>query len=205
MSINVRGENAALVSKLATVLAGDPRIAELAVTAGNPLFVRSRDVAASPSDEAAVRGTRYTFVSPGYFSLLRMPIERGRPFSEAEAASAAPVAIVSASTAHRFWPGMDPIGRTIHIASPDGRPVDELPGYAYVIVVGVTRDVVSGLVVDGVDQGHLYLPAGPGDPHVSAVLVAAGRTESDLRPEALDDLFRRVRVGSASLRGAAAR
>jgi predicted permease len=191
VSINVRGENTALVPKLATVLGGDPRIAELAVTGGNPLFIRARDVAASPSDERAVRGTRYTFVSPAYFSLLGMPIERGRPFSEAEAGSAARVAIVSASTASRFWPGMDPIGRTIRIESAEGRPVEELPGYSSVTVVGVTRDVVSGLIVDGVDQGHIYLPAGPSDPHVSAVLVR-GRTEADLRPEALGGLFRRA-------------
>ena len=191
VSINVRGENPALVPKLATVLAGDPRIAELAVTGGNPLFIRARDVAASPSDERAVRGTRYTFVSPAYFSLLGMPIERGRPFSEAEAASAARVAIVSASTARRFWPGMDPIGRTIRIESAEGRPVEELPGYSSVTVVGVTRDVVSGLIVDGVDQGHIYLPASAGDPHVHALLVRV-RTESDVRPEVLDELFRRA-------------
>jgi hypothetical protein len=86
---------------------------------------------------------------------------------------------------------MDPIGRTIRIESPDGRPVEELPGYSSVTVVGVTRDVVSGLIVDGVDQGHIYLPAGPTDPHVFALLVR-GRTGSDLRPEALDELFRRV-------------
>ncbi len=191
VSITVRGENASLVSKLTAVLAADPRVAEVAVTGGNPLFIRSRDVAASPSDERAVRGTRYTFVSPAYFSLLQMPIERGRGFSDAEAASAARVAIVSAATAQRFWPGMDPIGRTIRIESPDGRPVEELPGYPAVTVVGVARDVVSGLIVDGVDQGHIYLPAGPTDPHIFALLVR-GRTDSDLRPEVLDELFRRV-------------
>lgn len=191
VSINIRGTDTALLAKLAAVFANDTRVAEIAVTGGNPLFIRSRDVAASPSDERAARGTRYTFVSPAYFSLLGMPIERGRGFTDAEAASAARVAVVSAATAHRFWPGMDPIGRTIRIESRDGRPVEELPGYPYVTVVGVTRDVVSGLIVDGVDQGHIYLPAGPTDPHVFAMLVR-GRTDSDLRPEVLDELFRRV-------------
>lgn len=191
VSINIRGTDTALLPKLAAVFTSDPRVAEVAVTGGNPLFIRSRDVAASPSDERAVRGTRYTFVSPAYFSLLQMPIERGRGFSDGEAASAARVAVVSAATAHRFWPGMDPIGRTIRIESPDGRPVEELRGYSNVTVVGVTRDVVSGLIVDGVDQGHIYLPAAPADPHVFALLVR-GRTGSDLRPEALDELFRRV-------------
>ena len=191
VSINVRGENAALVPKLATVLANDPRIAELAATTGNPLFIRSRDIAASPSDERASGGTRYTFVSPAYFALLRIPIESGRGFTEAEAASAARVAVVSGSTARRFWPGGNPIGRTIRIERPDGRPVEDLPGYSYVTVVGVTRDVVSGLIVDGVDEGHIYLPAAAADPHVSALLVR-GRADAGLRPEVLEELFRRA-------------
>jgi predicted permease len=191
VSINVRGEHQGLVAQLAAVLASDSRIGELAITASNPLFVRSRDIAASPTDARATGSTRYTFVSPGYFPLLRLPIERGRGFTDAEAAGAARVAIVSAATARKFWPGSDPIGRTIHIETADGRPVDELPGYSYVTVVGTTRDAVSGLIVDGPDAGHIYLPLAANGPHAEALLVR-GRTGQNLGPEDLDDLFRRA-------------
>ncbi|MBW8894719.1 MAG: FtsX-like permease family protein, partial [Acidobacteria bacterium] len=74
LSINVRGEQSELLRKAADVLARDSRIAEVAVTDGNPLFVRSRNVAASPSERPGAVPTRYTFVSPEYFDLLKIPV-----------------------------------------------------------------------------------------------------------------------------------
>jgi macrolide transport system ATP-binding/permease protein len=191
VSINVRGEGTAAIATLAEVLGRDPGIAGVALTAGNPLFVRARDVAAAPLEGRVVHGTRYTFVSPEYFPLLRVPIERGRAFAAAEAASSARVAIVSASTAREFWPAGDPLGKTIRIEAADGRPVDDLPGYSTVTVVGVVRDVVSGMIVDGPDAGHIYLPAAAPDPHLTALLVR-GRTPGQPAPEALDASFRQV-------------
>ena len=57
-------------------------------------------------------------VTPDYFSLLRLPIVRGRTFTAAEAASrdtSARPAIVSEATARNLWPGSDPIGRTLAV------------------------------------------------------------------------------------------
>ena len=45
----------------------------------------SRDLAASPSEQRALHGTRYTFVTPEYFPLLQIPIDRGRGFRADEA------------------------------------------------------------------------------------------------------------------------
>ena len=52
-------------------------------------------------------------------------------------------------------------------------------------------DVVSGLMVDGRDAGHIYLPMAAADPHAIALLVRP-RSERDLGPEALQEIFRRV-------------
>jgi predicted permease len=193
LSVNVRGEGDIhpLARTLAETLASDPRVAELAVTGGNPLFVRSRAIAASPSEAPPAGGTRFTFVSPDYFPILRIPIQQGRGFRADEAATSARVAIVSHATASAFWPGADPIGRRIRIEPPNGRPVEELPGYSEVTVVGVAADVVSGLMVDGRDAGHIYLPMSAADPHAIALLVRP-RGERDLGPEALHEIFRRV-------------
>ena len=192
ISVNVREkEDEALVSRLAAVLTFEPRVAEVAVTGGNPLFVRSRAIAAAPAESAAAAGTRYTFVSPEYFSILRIPILRGRPFRTEEARAAAHVAIVSAATATAFWPGGDPIGKSVRIERPSGRPVDDLPGYSDVVIVGVVRDVVSGMLFDGHDTGHIYLPIGPTDPHAAALLVR-GRSDRDLGPETMQRLFKQV-------------
>jgi predicted permease len=191
-SVNVRGEQTGLVPRLAEALAADSRIAEVAVTGGNPLFIRSRAVAASAGGGTAPAGTRYTFVSPEYFSILRMPIVRGRAFRPDESRASARVAIVSEATGRAFWPGANPVGQIITIERPEGRPVDELPGYAEVIVVGTTRDVVSGMLFDGRDAGHIYLPTHPADPHAIAVLVRP-RAEGAIGPDsALQQIFRRV-------------
>jgi hypothetical protein len=69
--------------------------------------------------------------------------------------------------------------------------VNELPGYTEVTVVGVVPDVVSGMVFDGQDAGHIYLPAHAGDPHVYALLMRP-RADRELGPSALQDVFRKV-------------
>jgi predicted permease len=193
MSVNVRGEQDELARPLAEALAADARVASVAVTSGNPLFNQVRIVAAAPADAstAATKRTRCTFVSPEFFRILRMPIARGRGFRIDEARSAAPVAIVSAATANAFWPGEDPIGKTIRIERPEGRSVDELPGYPGVTVVGTVRDIVTGMMVVGHDAGHIYLPMSSADVHATAILVR-GRTDRDLGAEALQEIFRRV-------------
>jgi predicted permease len=191
-SINVRGEDERhLVAKLASQLAADPRVGEVAGVGGTPLIIRTRAMAAAPADAAVKNGTRYTFVTPEYFSILRIPILRGRGFRADEAQGSAPIAIVSANTASAFWPGEDPVGKTIRIEPPDGRPVDDVPGYRYLAVVGVVPDVVSGILIDGLDAGHIYLPTDTANPHATALMVR-GRAERDLSPGALQEIFKRV-------------
>ena len=191
ISINIRGDEDALVRPLAAALAADPRVGEVAVTGGNPGFERTRAVAAAPASGPSATGTRFSFVSPEYFPMLRIPIRQGRPFSAAEARASARVAIVSAATAAAFWPGADPIGQSIRIERPDGRPVLELPDYPEVTVIGVVPDVVSGMLFDGRDAGHIYLPTHPADPHAIALLMRP-RSARDLGPSALQEIFRQA-------------
>ena len=187
-SLNVRGEKPQLITPIAEALAADPRIAAVAVTGGNPLFV-THMVPAAPEGARAATPIRYTFISPEYLPMLQMPIARGVPFSQADARAAARIAIVSESTARDFWPGADPIGRTIRIERPPAGRMDPIDGYTQVTVVGVVRDVVSGLMVEGPDRGHIYLPATATDPHASALLIAP-RASSDFRPDLLRRTFR---------------
>jgi predicted permease len=191
MSINLRREERQLVPRLAAALASNPRVGEVAVTGGNPLFIRSRAVAAAPSGAAAAVPTRYTFVSPEYFSILRIPIVGGRGFRADEDSVASRVAIVSAATARAFWPGENPVGKVVRIERPEGRPVDELAGYSELTIVGVVKDVVSGFMLDGQDSSHIYLPIRPTDAKAIAVLVRP-RSEQDLTREALQRIFKEV-------------
>ena len=132
----------------------------------------------------------YAFVSPNYFDLLGISIVRGRGFSEQEAATEAPVIVVSAEVARRLWANEDPLGKTLRVyIEPPGRrvvgdtiremrSVSALDDAAVpMTVVGVASDTVNGFVYQGVDNGHLYLPTNVNGSQASALLVR-WRTQS---------------------------
>jgi hypothetical protein len=107
---------------------------------------------------------------------------------------AARVALVSEATARSFWPDADPIGQTIAIEPPrEMQRQDVLDGYSRVTVIGTVPDVVSGLMMEGTDATHIYLPMTAADPHASAVLIAP-RASSDFRPDLLRESLRRTGV-----------
>jgi len=54
--------------------------------------------------------SRIEAVGPGYFDTLRIPIKRGRDFSELDRKGAPLVAIINEAMAHRYWGNLDPIG-----------------------------------------------------------------------------------------------
>lgn len=86
-------------------------------------------------------------VSGPYFDTMRIPLRRGRVFTATDDERAAPVAVINETLAARFWPGVDPIGRTL---SPVGFP-------ASFTVVGVVGDVAQ----DGLTRppgAELYVP-----------------------------------------------
>jgi predicted permease len=113
-------------------------------------------------------------VSRDDFSVLELPIVRGRAFTadEVRIGAVAPIgalaglrpAILSATTARNLWPDDDPIGRSLLWERPELDRVDTLQ------VVGVAADAqVTNL--GRIDPYYLYVP-GEG----SAVLVK-GRTD----------------------------
>jgi putative ABC transport system permease protein len=88
-------------------------------------------------------------VSSGYFATMRIPIVGGRSFSTADREDTQHVAIVSASTATRFWPGRDPIGRRLRLEGTTA---------TWVTVVGVAADVTMYNWWDGIDYSAVYVP-----------------------------------------------
>jgi predicted permease len=191
ISINVRGDDERAAHSLSEALAADARIGDLVVTSGNPLFNGAKRVVATPGDGQQSATTDLTFVSPEFFSMLRVPIERGRGFTAAEARDAAPVAIVSNATARGLWPGEEPIGKTIRFARTDDARLTNLPEYPAVTVVGTVRDITTRLLIAGHDSGHIYLPVGRSHAQATAMLVR-GRDERPLAPAALQEIFRQA-------------
>jgi predicted permease len=86
-----------------------------------------------PNDSEA--GLRYA-VSPGYFSVMRIPLRRGRLLDEHDVAGAPLAVLLSESFAKRKFPDRDPLGQRLRIGPDIGRA--ERP---WGTVVGVVGDV----------------------------------------------------------------
>jgi hypothetical protein len=76
-------------------------------------------------------------------------LSRGRAFTEADNEQGRDVAIVSESTARRFWPKQDAIGRTFRMASAKDRAM---------VIVGIVSDVEFQLFGGAKAQPFFYVP-----------------------------------------------
>ncbi len=66
-------------------------------------------------------------VSAGYFDVFRIPVLRGRAFNDHDDADGAPVVIVNAALARRYWQKNDPVGERITIGRDAGPEFQEGP------------------------------------------------------------------------------
>jgi len=85
-----------------------------------------------------------TAIAGDYLGTMRIPVRRGRAFSQKEVSDAAPVALVNDEAARRFWPGRDPVGARLALDATAGREV-------WLEVVGI----VGNLRNSDIDQGAL--------------------------------------------------
>ena len=94
-----------------------------------------RTIVAEGRDENAESNRKIANISAvtsGYFETMRVPILRGRNFTEQDASeNSAKVAIISQTMAKTFWPGEDPIGRRFRYYNREGS----------FEVIGLARDV----------------------------------------------------------------
>jgi predicted permease len=93
-------------------------------------------------------GTDVVYVTPGYFSTLEMPLLAGRDFTAADGPDTQEVAIVNRTFAQKFFPGENPVGRTLDQGT---------------MIVGVVSDtqLSSGLNPSAPLQSEetMYIPA----------------------------------------------
>jgi len=109
-----------------------PGVLDAATTTNAPLL--------GPSWEHGVRvesvegDSKFTWVSPGYFDTMGIPVVRGRGFNQNDTAASTRVAVVNRTFVRRFLGGADPIGHTL-------RTIQE-PNYPSTVyeIVGVIPD-----------------------------------------------------------------
>ena len=101
-------------------------------------------------------------VTPEYFRVMGIPLLSGRWFTDADESGNAAVAVMTASSAQRFWPGKNAVGQHIRFA----RDTE------WRTVVGVIADVRAFDLKENVPgwiNGTLYVPYNP-----KATLEAGG-------------------------------
>ena len=98
--------------------------------------------------ELAPYADRYA-VSPDYMTTMRIPIRRGRSFTDADNRDSMPrVAIVSAALAAKIWPGEDVIGKRIRLGDSKS---------PWRTVIGVAGNV-HHRALDSRDTDQIYIP-----------------------------------------------
>jgi putative ABC transport system permease protein len=120
-------------------------------------------------------------VSPGYFETMRIPLRRGRFFTDADRPNGPFVAVVNETMARRFWPDQDALGRRIGF--------DMGGSYRWFQIVGVVGDVKQmGLNVPPKEE--MYFPYWQAQGNYMRATSLVIRTAND--PTALAGTMRRA-------------
>jgi len=97
----------------------------------------------------------YRVITPSFFQTLRIPLERGRVFSDADNATSQPVLIINRTMAREFWPHDDALGQHIWIGKPMGPPYAEPRARE---VVGIVGDIRESTLAEA-PEPTMYIPA----------------------------------------------
>ncbi len=126
-----------------------PGVEAASVSRGLPIddwsgqFFTTSDQPNPPAGQ--VPDANYVVAGPDYFRTTQIPLRRGRSFNEHDTQSAERVAIVNEKLAQLYWPGQDPLGKRLRVASP------------WLSVVGVAGNVLSQ-GPDGGIHAEIYVP-----------------------------------------------
>ena len=75
---------------------------------------------------------RYNTVSPGLFPTIGTRFLKGRDFNQLDSPTTLPVVIINETMARQFWPGDEPVGRSIQIDGTDRQIVGVVESGKYV-------------------------------------------------------------------------
>jgi putative ABC transport system permease protein len=84
-------------------------------------------------------GTGWNYVTARFFDVFKIPIVRGRAFTDQDGAAAPPVVVINQAFARKYWKGGDPIGHRLIIGRGMG-PDFEQPPREIIGIAGDARD-----------------------------------------------------------------
>ena len=159
-TVMIEMANEPLRQRMVDAVRNEPSVAMVAASWPEALGATRAAFAEVDGRKSAVS---YKFASPEYFSVLDIPIVRGRGFSPAESAGHLPVALLSETAARALWPGADAVGQVLQL-EPDTNsptPPEEAPKLTSrtFTVVGIVRDVAGFRFFSEFTPAGVYLPA----------------------------------------------
>jgi len=86
-------------------------------------------------------------VSPEYFHLLGMPLERGRLFSDHDVEGTPEVGVINQAAARTYWPNQDPLGKRVRLRLDPREPLSSARP-AWTTIVGVIADARTESLAD---------------------------------------------------------
>jgi putative ABC transport system permease protein len=128
-----------------------------------------------PKGQESVADIRYA--DPGYFTTMRIPLERGRSSNATDRPKTPPVVLINQTMARQFWPGKDAIGQRLKI---DMWKPDDV-----VEIIGVVGDLHPNTLDDDI-RPMIYYPLSQ-EPSRSLALVIR-------HPSGADGLAAQVRA-----------
>jgi len=123
-------------------------------------------------------------ISSDYFKVLQTTLQRGRSFTEGDEDGKPLVAIIDESTARKYWPTSDPLGRRVRFGqtavhqhlSPTGSTKP------WTTIVGIVKDIKSdGLDIDGVP--HIYVSTYQDNSKELSVVLRTSLPAAQLEPQ----------------------
>jgi putative ABC transport system permease protein len=93
-----------------------------------------------PTDQLYSGDAQFRMVSTGYFDTFRIPLLRGRLFTDRDDSGAAHVVLINETMSKQFWPQGDPVGELITMGILMGPEFKESPRQI-IGVVGDVRDI----------------------------------------------------------------
>jgi predicted permease len=113
-------------------------------------------------------------ISSDYFKVLQTTLLRGRPFTEGDEDGKPLVAIIDESTARKYWPTQDPLGRRVRFARDRTKP--------WTTVVGIVKDIKSdGLDIDGIP--HIYVSTYQDNSKELSVVLRTSLPAAQIEPQ----------------------
>jgi predicted permease len=107
-------------------------------------------------------------ITPGYFAVLGVAINRGRAFTAADGGAGAETVIISPVMAERYFAGEDPIGRQIRLTA--RREHGEAP-QPWRTIVGVSASMRQGSPDEAFRSAVVYLPFRQSPPRTASLLI----------------------------------